>query len=156
MCFLADNSTWPHIWCFSLSLLQSCTLLCFACSMPLFQPVFPFFLFICGSSYLSFSLIIYFHLRFSFLTSGFLSVWHSCWLPNYLAFHKCTQQHTTTTHILSAHSPHTKRKIAKASHCLQSNTKAVCLTQTQVFILERKDFIGVCVCVCMCVYCVYF
>lgn len=40
------------------------------------------------------SLIIYFHLRFTFLTSCFLSVCHSCWLPNYLAFRKYTQSRT--------------------------------------------------------------
>ena len=67
-----------------------------SCSMPLC-------LFICGSFYLSFSLIIYFHLRFSFLTSCILSVWHSCWLPNYLVFHKHTHSKSTHkfTHVLS-------------------------------------------------------
>lgn len=112
MCLVADGSTCPHVWCLSLhSLSVPCLfffspfpLLCAFVSSPPFSP--PFFLFICGS-YPVFSLIIYFHLRFTFLTSCFLSVWHSCWLPNYLAFHKYTHQHTGTHVLPFLTAPHT-------------------------------------------------
>lgn len=137
-----------HLMPHSLSLSQSCTLFWFSLLCAFVSTCFfsSFFLFICGSFYLSFSLIIYFHLRFSFLTSCFLSVWHSCWLPNYLAFHKYTHQHTNT-HILSLSHPHTKqRKTAKASYCLQSITKAVCLTQSFYFWKKKKLYVFACVC----------
>lgn len=57
------------------------------------------FLFTC-SPHLPFSLIICFYLCFTFLTSCFLTVWHSCWLPNYIASHTPLTQIRTLTHFL--------------------------------------------------------